>query len=108
MEQGAGEERVGIDLDGRAILGSRKPEPFIQSLLGQAVFAAEFLHPGKMKEKLVHFLHAHQAESKFSRTLKVEDCLRRGESLYSQYCGSHHRAEYELVGLAFRCFRLLL
>ena len=30
MEQGAGEEGVGIDLDGRAILGSRKPEPFIQ------------------------------------------------------------------------------
>src|SRR6266436_6203822 len=108
MEQGAGEKRVGIDLDGRAILDSRKPESFIQSLLGQAVFAAEFVHPGEMKEKLVHLLHAHQAESEFARALKIEGCLRRGESLYSQRCGSHHRAKCKLVRVAFRRFGLLL
>ena len=61
-----------------------------------------------MKEKLVHFLHAHQAESEFARALKIEGCLRRGESLYSQRCGSHHRAKCKLVRVAFRRFGLLL
>ena len=108
MEQGAGEKRVGIDLDGRGILHLGKPESIIQSLLGKAVFAAEFLHSGEMKEKLVHLLHAPQRESELARTLKIENRVRRGESLYRQQCGCHHRTKCKLLRVALRRFGLLL
>ena len=62
-------------------LTPRKAEPFIQNLFGQPVFATKLVHRGEMKEKLIHLLHAHQAESEFARALKIEGCFRRGESL---------------------------
>src|SRR5580765_5049675 len=108
MEQGAGEKCIGIDLDGRGILDFRKPESIVQGLLGQAVFAAELLHSGKMKEKLVHLLHASERESELARPLKIKDSVRRGESLYRQHCGSHHRTKCELLRMAFRRLGLLL
>ncbi len=58
-----------------------RPQPFIQSLLRQRVLATKLVHRGEMKEELIHLLHAHQAESEFARTLKIEGCFRRGESL---------------------------
>ena len=85
-------------------------EPNRGSPLEEAVQAlrAEFVHPGKMKEKLIHYLHAHEAQSEFARSLKIEDCIRRGESLYSQRGGSHHRTKCEQLLVPFRRYGLLL
>src|SRR5882724_276197 len=108
MEQGARKQRVGVDLYSRPIFCAWQAEPFLQNLFRKPIFAAKLVHRSEMKEKLIHLFHPYQAESEFARTLEVEDCFRCGEPFYSQNRGSHHGAERELLGVAFRCLGLLL
>jgi len=76
VEQRAGHEHVGIDLDGRDVFRSRQREPFIEDLFRQSVFATKFVHRGEMKEEWIHLLHSRQPNSEFTGPLKIEHRFR--------------------------------